>query len=340
MFARFAGATPLHMHSKLRSDTESAMTLQDAIAMGARRMLRAGLCIGHDADNAIDEARKLVMHALALPEDMPAHFAAAALLPEESARIEGLFDRRIDERIPAAYLIGSVRFGDLRLKVDRRALVPRSPLLELIPTGFAGLPLPPRVARVLELCTGGGCLALAMAAAHPNWQIDALDLSREALELAAENRALLGLENRVELVHSDLYAAVAGRRFDLIVANPPYLGQVEYEALPAEYAHEPELALPSGADGLDLTLRILLEAPAHLQPDGLLIVEIGEAGRTLRRLLPQLPLLWVEFSVGDMGVFAITRESLAMQLDTIGAEVARRGLPSGPTSPADSSHRP
>jgi ribosomal protein L3 glutamine methyltransferase len=301
-----------------------AATLQDAIALGARRMLGAAVCIGHDADNAIDEARSLVMHALHLPEDLPAHFAEATLLPEERARIETLFERRIKERIPAAYLIGSVRFGDLRLKADARALVPRSPLLELIPAGYAGLPRPDRIERVLELCTGGGCLALAMAAAHPDWHVDAVDLSAEALELAAENRAMLGLEGRVELLHSDLYAAVAGRRYELIVANPPYLSQAEYEALPAEYAHEPELALPSGVDGLDLTLRILREAPRHLQQGGLLVVEIGEAERALRRLLPQLPLLWVDFRVGGMGVFAITREALVGHLDAIATALTGR----------------
>ncbi len=294
--------------------------------MGARRMLRAGVCIGHDADNAIDEARGLVMHALHLPADLPAHFAEAALLPSEISRIEALFERRIVDRIPAAYLIGSVRFGDLRLKVDARALVPRSPLLELIPGGFVGLPRPARIERVLELCTGGGCLALAMAAAQPDWRIAAVDLSADALALAAENCAALGLQGRVELLQSDLYEAVAGRRFDLIVANPPYLSQAEFDGLPAEYAHEPAMALPSGADGLDLTLRILYEAPHHLQPDGLLIVEIGQAERALRRLLPQLPLLWVEFSVGSMGVFAITREALVEHLDAIDAVLATRTI--------------
>jgi ribosomal protein L3 glutamine methyltransferase len=310
------------------NSTLSVATLQDAIAMGARRMLSAGVCIGHDADNAIDEARALVMHALHLPPDLPAHFAEAALLPSELCRIETLFERRISERIPAAYLIGSVRFGDLTLKVDARALVPRSPLLELIPDAFGGLPRPARIERVLELCTGGGCLALAMAVAHPQWQIDAVDLSPDALALAAENRAALGLQDRVDLLQSDLYQALADRSYDLIIANPPYLSQAEFDALPAEYAHEPALALPSGADGLDLTLRILHQAPGHLRSDGLLIVEIGQAERALRRLLPQLPLLWVEFSVGGMGVFAIDRAALVGHLDAIGAALtARRPTP-------------
>lgn len=305
-------------------------TLADAIALGSRQLLAHGVCIGHLADSAVDEARALVLHALHLPEDWPAHLAAARLLTAEWARIGQLFARRIGERIPAAYLIGSMRFGALRLKTDSRALVPRSPLLELIPGGFAGLPAPDRIEQVLELCTGGGSLALAMAQAQPHWAVSALDLSPEALQLAAENAALNGLSGRVRWLHSDLFAAVQGERFDLIVANPPYLSQDEYAALPAEYACEPELALPSGHDGLDLTLRMLAEAPDHLTDNGLLVVEIGEAERALRALLPQLPVLWIEFEVGPMGVFAIDRAALLPHLAAICDECARRGLPLQP----------
>lgn len=301
-------------------------TLADAIALGSRQLLAHQVCIGHLADNAVDEARSLVLHALHLPEDWPAHLAGAQLLANEWTRIGQLFACRIGERIPAAYLIGSVRFGVLRLKTDSRALVPRSPLLELIPGGFAGLPAPDRIKQVLELCTGGGSLALAMAQAQPHWVVSALDLSPEALQLAAENAALNGLSGRVRWLHSDLFAAVKGERFDLIVANPPYLSQAEYAVLPAEYACEPELALPSGHDGLDLTLRMLADAPQHLTDQGLLVVEIGEAERALRALLPQLPLLWIDFEVGPMGVFAIDRPTLLPHVDAIMVQCRQRGL--------------
>ena len=301
-------------------------SVADAIAMGARQLQSHGVCIGHAADSPIDEAAALVRHALHLPENWPAHLGQARLLSEEWQQIAALFARRIDERIPAAYLIGHVRFGELRLKTDARALVPRSPLLELIPSGFAGLPLPPTVHRVLELCTGGGCLALAMAHAHSHWQVTAVDLSPEALSLARENAALTGLTERVRWLQSDLFGAVQGERFDVIVANPPYLSQIEFEALPAENGHEPALALPSGIDGLDLTLRMLAAAPDHLVDDGLLLVEIGEAERALRRALPTLPLLWVEFAVGGMGVFAVICKQLLSQQTAIQSECNRRGL--------------
>ena len=285
-------------------------TLLDLIADGARRLSGARVCIGHLHDNALDEARSLVLHALDLPNDWPAHLARARLLPEEVTQVQQLFDLRVEQRIPAAYLIGRAEFAGLSMKTDHRALVPRSPIAELILGSFQSLPRPVQIDHALDLCTGGGSIALAMAAHHPHWRVDAADLSPDALALAAENCALLGLEGQVSLLQSDLFDAIPARRYDLIVSNPPYLTMDEYQALPAEYAHEPEMALPSGADGLDITFRILDQAPDFLTDDGLLVVEIGEAERTLRGLVPDPELRWISFSVGAMGVFAITRADL------------------------------
>lgn len=180
--------------------------------------------------------------------------------------------------------------------------------------------------RALDLCCGGGSIGLAMAAYHPTWQVDAADISAEALRLAAENRALLRLDERVDLVQSDLYAGLQGRMYELIVSNPPYISASEYAGLPAEYAHEPRLGLQSGIDGCDAALRILHGAGTHLSPEGLLIVEVGESDKRLRALLPFLPWHWIEFSVGQMGVFALRAQDLRQHASAI-AELCRgRGL--------------
>ena len=290
--------------------------------------MHAGVLIGHHADNALDEARALVLHALRLPEVLPAAYADARLLPSELKAIRHLLDRRIGERIPAAYLIGHASFAGLRLRTDARALVPRSPIAELIPGGFRPWLDGVRVERALDVCTGGGAIAVAMAVHHPGWHVDALDLSTAALDLAAENVDLHGVAARVRLLHSDLLAALGPDDvYQLIVSNPPYLTDAEFAALPAEYAHEPALALPSGADGLDLTLKLLRDAPAHLSTDGVLIVEIGEAEAALRRLLPALDLEvdWLSFSVGPMGVFAVLAGALRAAHPALAAMCGDRG---------------
>jgi len=285
-------------------------SLSAVIARGAMRLSKARIAIGHSEDNVLDEARSLALHALHLPPEAPAIFAQARLMDEEVVAVEQLFERRISERVPAAYLIGSAPFAGLRLRTDARALVPRSPIAELIEKRFAPWLARRTVTRVLDLCTGGGSLAVAMAVYHPDWQIDAVDLSPEALSLAAENRDLLQVGARLRLIHSDLFAALDEQRYDLIVSNPPYVTAAEYRAMPREYAHEPVLGLVSGEDGLDLTLRMLRDAPAHLTQNALMIVEVGEADRALRRLLPQIPFEWIEFCVGQMGVFALEASAL------------------------------
>lgn len=287
-------------------------TIIDFIRYGASRFAKAGLSFGHSYDNALDEATQLVLHALHMPHDLSPVYGQARLVAEEKRAVLALFERRIDERIPACYLTGEAWFAGLSFKTDPRALVPRSPIAELIESGFEPWLGERPVQRALDLCTGSGCIALATAHYHPDWQVDGIDLSADALALAQENRARLGVEN-CRLLQSDLFAALDGEVYDLIVSNPPYVTHAETDALPAEYAHEPELGLRAGDDGLDLALKILRDAPAHLSEHGLLICEVGESEHALVALLPELPFAWVEFKVGQMGVFVIEREELVRQ---------------------------
>jgi ribosomal protein L3 glutamine methyltransferase len=298
-------------------------TIIDLIRYGTSRFNAAGLSFGHSYDNALDEATQLVLHALHLPHDLGPAYGSARVTTPEKAQVLALFERRIAERIPAAYLTGEAWFAGLSFKSDARALVPRSPIAELIEAGFepwlAGRP----VERALDLCTGSGCIAIAMAHYNPNWQVDAVDISDDALSLAAENKERL-LADNVELVKSDLFAGLGGRRYELIVTNPPYVTHAETDALPPEYAHEPELGLRAGDDGLDLALKILRDAPAHLSEDGLLICEVGESERALAQLLPEVEFAWVEFKVGQMGIFAVERSELLAHHARIAALAADR----------------
>ena len=304
--------------------TAELKTLRDFIRYGASEFGRAGLSFGHSYDNALDEATQLVLHALHLPHDLSPVYAGARLTADEKLQVLALFQRRIDERIPACYLTGEAWFAGLAFKSDSRALVPRSPIAELIEAGFSPWLEGRYVERALDLCTGSGCIGIAMAVHQPDWQVDCADLSEQALALAAENVERFEVGERVRLVRSDLFSNLAGERYDLIVSNPPYVTDDEYAAMPGEYAHEPKLGLTSGTDGLDITLRILAEAADHLTEHGVLIVEVGEAERALARLLPQLPFSWVEFKVGAMGVFVVDRTDLIEHADAIHAEWSRR----------------
>jgi len=272
-------------------------------------------------------------------------YGQARVTGEEKSKVLALFERRIDERIPAAYLTGEAWFAGLSFKTDPRALVPRSPIAELIVSGFQPWIGDREVRRALDLCTGSGCIAIATAHYHPDWQVDAVDISDDALALAAENKERLHAEN-VRLVKSDLFAGLQGEHYDLIVTNPPYVTNAETDALPQEYSYEPELGLRAGDDGLDLALRILRDAPLHLTEDGVLICEVGEAERALSRLLPELPLAWVEFKVGQMGVFVVECRDLVTYHGRIrqlaDARSARTSAPavasaSTPAAPASTS---
>ena len=289
--------------------TDELQTIVDLIRYGASRFNAAGLTFGHSFDNALDEATQLTLHALHLPHDIGPAYGQARVTLAEKEEVLGLFLRRIEERVPAAYLTGEAWFAGLSFKSDPRALVPRSPIAELIESGFEPWLGGREVRRALDLCTGSGCIAIAMAHYNPDWHVDAVDLSDDALALAGENQERLHAEN-LRLLKSDLFAALAGEHYDLIVTNPPYVTNDETDALPREYSHEPELGLRAGDDGLDLALRILRDAPLHLTEDGLLICEVGEAENALVKLLPELPLAWVEFKVGQMGIFVVERHDL------------------------------
>jgi ribosomal protein L3 glutamine methyltransferase len=259
------------------------LNLGQLVARTARRFSAARLHYGHGTDNARDEAAYLVLRAL----DLPFHADAGIPLNEaDLRRVETLVARRIRERIPTAYLLKEAWLDGLPFYVDRRVIVPRSHIAGLLHAW------PQRVRRVLDLCAGSACLAVLAARAFPMARIDAADISAGSLAVAERNRRLHGLQGRLELIRSDLFAALRGRRYDLILANPPYVPEAVMRRLPAEYRHEPGLALGAGEDGMDLVAGILAAAPHHLQPGGALVCEIGDNRRALERRYPRLPLSW------------------------------------------------
>lgn len=293
------------------TDGMALTLLEDIIAAYAERLDRAGLSFGHGTDNARDEAVALALHALDLPPDGDGVDASRELSAEETRAVSRLMERRIREAVPAAYLIGETGFAGLRFRSDPRALVPRSPIAELIVDRFEPWLDPGNLRRVLDLCTGGGCIGVATAVHLPHVQVDAADLSEDALALAGENVALHAVGDRVRLVRSDLFANLAGERYDLIVANPPYVGRPEYDTLPLEYRHEPAFGLAAGETGLELALRVLAEAPEHLSAQGKLICEVGNSAEALEAALPEGGFIWLEFQRGGHGVFLLEGESLA-----------------------------
>ncbi|MCQ4167142.1 50S ribosomal protein L3 N(5)-glutamine methyltransferase [Tahibacter harae] len=304
--------------------TAELSTIVDFIRYGASRFAGAGLTFGHSYDNALDEATHLVLHALHLPHDLSPNYGQAKLVEEEKQRVLALFERRVRERKPVAYLTGEAWFAGLLFKVDERVLVPRSPIAELIQSGFSPWLEDIEVERALDLCTGSGCIGIAMASHNPNWQVDVVDISDDALALANVNVRFQDVQDRVRVIKSDLFAALQGEVYDLIVSNPPYVTEQEFADLPPEYSHEPALGLKAGHDGLDFALRILAEAPVHLSEQGLLIVEVGESERALVELLPRVPFTWIEFNVGQMGIFALDRRDLVAHADEIRAALQSR----------------
>ena len=285
-------------------------TVGDWLDVTVERFDKAGLVFGHGSTNAHDEAVYLVLHTLKLPLDELDAVFNRRLTPVEIEALEGVARRRVDERVPAAYLTHEAWLGEFRFYVDERTIVPRSYIAELLRDElypWVGLDQP--VGKALDLCTGSGCLAILLALAFPDAEVDATELSAEALEVAARNVAEYALRDRVHLVHGDLFAGLAGR-YDVIVSNPPYVNRESMKQLPQEYRAEPQMALAGGEDGLEIVRRLLAQARAHLHDRGLLIVEIGHNRDTLERAFPKLPFTWIETSGGDGFVFLLTAADL------------------------------
>ncbi|MFZ5756214.1 MAG: 50S ribosomal protein L3 N(5)-glutamine methyltransferase [Pseudomonadota bacterium] len=297
-------------------------TVRDFLRWGMTAMNRAGVHLGHGTDDAWDEALALVLHALALPHDADPRILDARLTQAEREQVAELVRQRVEERVPVAYLTGIAWFAGLPFRVDSRVLIPRSPIAELIADRFEPWLDADRVQRVLELCTGSGCIAIACGVAFPDADITATDLSADALAVARENRVRHGMETQLTLVEGDLYAGVPGR-FDLIVTNPPYVDAADMAALPPEYRHEPALGLAAGADGLDLVVRILAGAGERLTDHGLLVCEVGNSDAALLDLFPQVPFVWPE-GEGEGGVFVLAAADVRAHTAAFRAEAARR----------------
>jgi len=299
--------SPPLFHTRAR---RAPLTVGALIARGARSLTRARVFFGHGTDNARDEAAALVLHALKLSQAADPALYRRRVSAAGAARATQLLRRRIAERIPAAYLTGRAGFAGLTFKVDPRVLIPRSPIAELIERRFAPWVEPGHIRRLLDIGTGSGCIAIAAARALPRVRVDAVDISPEALAVARHNVRRHRLATRVRLLESDHFSALKGRTYDIIVTNPPYVGARELKGLPPEYRHEPRVALAAGRTGLDSVRIILRDAARHLRARGLLVVEVGNTERALRRAFPRLPFVWLAFERGGGGVFLLTRELL------------------------------
>ncbi|MDR3351806.1 MAG: 50S ribosomal protein L3 N(5)-glutamine methyltransferase [Zoogloeaceae bacterium] len=287
------------------------VTLRDHLRFAVSRFTEAGLHFGHGSDNAWDEAAYLSLHALHLPLDRLEPFLDARLLPRERETLLNLYQRRVEERLPAAYLTCEAWLLGHRFYVDERVIVPRSFIAELLAETLSPwISAPKAIGRVLDLCTGSGCLAILAALAFPEAQVDAIDISPQALAVAHRNVDDYRLADRIRLIESDAFAALTDETYDLILANPPYVDAEAMTALPLEYRQEPALALASGADGLDFTRRLLAEAKSRLAPGGILVVEIGHNRVALEAAYPRLPFTWLETAAGDSFVFLLRREDL------------------------------
>jgi ribosomal protein L3 glutamine methyltransferase len=298
------------------SVADDLITVRDLLRYAVSHFNAAGLTYGHGTGNALDEAAFLILEALHLPVDDINPWLDARLLPDERRQVASLLDARVSTRKPAPYLVGKAYIQGIPFHVDERVIVPRSFIAELLlgdalgPDALGLIPEPEAIGSALDLCTGSGCLAIIAAMCLPNAEVDAVDLSADALEVAKLNLAEHGMEDRIRLLKGDLFKPLKSARYDLIITNPPYVAAAEVAAFPPEYANEPQMAHLGGADGLDLVRRILAEAPAHLTPEGGLICEIGTGRHILEDEYPALPFTWLDTEQSEGEVFWLSRRDL------------------------------
>lgn len=291
-------------------------TARALIHWGADRFEEAGLVYGHGTDNALDEAASLVLHTLEIGYDQPDAVLDRELGEADYSRAVHLLEQRVTTRKPAAYLVDEAWFAGMPFYVDERVLVPRSPIAELIAAQFSPWIAPDRVTRILDMGTGSGCIAIACAVAFPPAEVDAADVSADALEVARINTARHGVDRRVNLVESDLFSALGGRTYDIIVSNPPYVPRQEVAQLADEYQYEPASGLIAGEDGLDIVVQMLKDAAHFLARDGILVIEVGYTYAALQAQYPQVPFIWLDFENGGEGVCLLEAARLAQFQET------------------------
>lgn len=298
------------MSTETEQILQDLQTLRDYIRLAMTYFQKNSVFYGHGTDNAWDEAVQLVLNAVHLPWDANPAILDARLTQAERIKVLDFIQRRAEQRIPLPYLVGEAWFLGMPFYVDERVLIPRSPIAELIEQEFDPWLRPGQVDRILDLCTGSGCIGIACAYAFPEAEVDLADISSDALDVAQTNVERHELNGRVHVIQSDLFNALKGKRYDLIVSNPPYVDLQDLSNMPAEFHHEPALALGSGDQGLDITRRILREACEYLDEEGLLVVEVGNSEAHLIELYPEVPFMWAEFEKGGNGVFMISARDL------------------------------
>jgi len=297
----------------LQNDVSAQLfSVRDFVRWAVSQFTKGNIYYGHGTDNALDEALQLVLHSVGIPMGSETLLLDGRLTQEEKEELISLVEQRVNLRIPVPYLTGTAWFAGLPFTVDERVLIPRSPLAELIEKGFQPWITDESLPRILDLCTGSGCIGIACAYYFEEARIDLVDISFDALEVANSNIGQHEMQHRVSAIESDLFTELVGQRYELIVSNPPYVDSEDLNSMPEEFQHEPALALSSGDDGLDITHRILKEAANYLEDNGLLVVEVGNSCIALEKTYPQVPFTWIEFERGGHGVFVFTKEELKL----------------------------